>query len=222
MKYLSVFDIVGPSMIGPSSSHTAGAVRMGLLARRIYGRKPAWVKFTLYNSFAKTGKGHGTDKALIAGILGYNVNDPRIKNSYEYAREEKINVEFAMMNDPMRHPNAVDIKLYNEASMLISGNSLGAGEVAITSVNRFKVNLRGDYNTLMVFHKDQPGMIWKVTKYIQDAKANIAFLQCDRNEKGGESSMVIGLDSILPDDVISKIQEIAGVYMLRNLEVLEK
>ena len=222
MKYISIFDIVGPTMIGPSSSHTAGAVRLGLLARKIYGRKPDWVKFTLYNSFAKTGKGHGTDKGLVGGILGFYVDDPNIKNAYEYAKKEKINLEFTTDIDFNRHPNAVDIKFYNESSMLISGNSLGAGEVQISNINSFNVDLRGDFPTLLLIYKDQPGMLWKITKFIQDASINIASLKCERKEKGREASTTICLDSILPEDLIKKIENIAGVYTVRNIDVLEK
>ena len=222
MKYISIFDIVGPAMIGPSSSHTAGAVRLGLLASKIYKKKPNWVKFTLYNSFAKTGIGHGTDKGLVGGILGLHVDDPAIKDAFKLAKNEKINLEFTTAIDNDRHPNAVDIKFYNESSMLISGNSLGAGEVQISNINNFKVDLRGDFPTLLLIYKDQPGMIWKVTKYIQDANINIASLKCERNEKGREASMTICLDSILDDELLKKIELIAGMYTVRNIDVLQK
>ena len=222
MKYISVFDIVGPSMVGPSSSHTAGAVRLGLLARELYGKKPNWVKFTLYNSFAKTGKGHGTDKGLVAGILGFNVNDPRIKDAFKYAEENGIRVEFSAMEDSDRHPNSVDFKLYNNTSMTVSGNSLGAGEIQISSINGFNVDLRGDFPTLLLIYKDQPGMIWRVSKFIQDAHINIATLSCERKEKGQEASMSICLDSILPDNIIKKIEDIPGMYTVRNIDMIEK
>ena len=154
--------------------------------------------------------------------MGFFVDDPRIKDAYKYAKKEKINIEFTTEIDPDRHPNAVDIKLYNESSMLISGNSLGAGEVQISNINSFKVNLRGDFPTLLLIYKDQPGMIWKVSKVIQDAKINIASLTCERNEKGKEASMTICLDSILTDELVKKIEDIAGMYTVRNIDVLEK
>lgn len=222
MKYISILDIIGPTMIGPSSSHTAGAVRLGLLARNIYGKKPGWVKFTLYNSFAKTGKGHGTDKALIAGILGFKVDDPRIKNSYEFAKQEAIHVEFETKNDSSRHPNAVDFTLYNETSMLISGRSLGAGEVEINNVKGFKASIRGDLPTLFMIHKDKPGMLSKVTKILQDENVNIATLHCERNEKGKEAAMTICLDSMPSAEIISQIENIPGVYIVRIIDVIEK
>jgi L-serine dehydratase len=222
MKYISILDIIGPSMIGPSSSHTAGAVRLGLLARNIYGSKPGWVKFTLYNSFAKTGKGHGTDKALIAGILGFNVDDPRIRNSYEYAKNESIQIEFAAEDDPLRHPNAVDFTFYNEASMFISGKSLGAGEVEIDNIKGFKASIRGDLHTIFIIHKDKPGMLSRVTEFIQEANLNIATLLCERNEKGKEAAMTICLDSVPSEDLINSIQNISGVYIVRSIDVLKK
>ena len=222
MKYISILDIIGPSMIGPSSSHTAGAVRLGLLARNIYGKKPGWVKFTLYNSFAKTGKGHGTDKALIAGILGFKVDDPRIKNSYEFAKQKSILVEFETKNDPERHPNSVDFTLYNETSMLISGKSLGAGEVEIDNIKGFKSNIRGDLPTLFIIHKDKPGMLSKVTEFIQESNLNIATLHCERNEKGKEATMTICLDSVPSKETMAKIEDISGVYIVRSINVIEK
>jgi len=222
MKYISILDIIGPTMIGPSSSHTAGAVRLGLLARNIYGKKPGWVKFTLYNSFAKTGKGHGTDKALVAGILGFKVDDERIKNSYDFAKKEEIHIEFEKKDDPSRHPNAVDFTLYNESSMLISGNSLGAGEVEIDGIKGFEASIRGDLQTLFMIHKDKPGMLSNVTKLLRDENVNIATLHCERNEKGKEAAMTICLDSPLTPETIAKIENISGVYIVRSIDVVEK
>ena len=222
MKYISILDIIGPTMIGPSSSHTAGAVRLGLLARNIYGKKPGWVKFTLYNSFAKTGKGHGTDKALIAGILGFKVDDFRIRNSYEFAKQESILIEFETKNDLSKHPNAVDFTFYNETSMFISGKSLGAGEVEIDNIKGFEASIRGDLPTLFIIHKDKPGMLSKVTKLLQDENVNIATLHCERNEKGKEAAMTICLDSPPSEEIIDAIQNISGIYIVRSINIIEK
>lgn len=222
MKYISIFDIVGPSMVGPSSSHTAGAVRLGLLARKIYGKKPSKVRFTLYNSFAKTGKGHGTDKGLLGGILGFNVNDPEIKNAFRHAADAGLDAEFVFSADTMRHPNAVDIDFLDEFSLSVSGNSVGAGEILVTSVDNYNVRLRGDLPTLILIYKDQPGMIWRVTKVIQTSDINIATLSCERKEKGQTAFMSICLDGLLPEDKVREISEIPGMYMVRNVEALEK
>ncbi len=222
MKYISIFDIVGPIMVGPSSSHTAGAVRLGYLARKVYNQKPDYVKFTLYNSFAKTGKGHGTDKGLLGGILEFDVDDTRIRDAKKIAQKQKISFEFDIADDASRHPNSVDILFSGDNTMKISGNSLGAGEVQITEINDFKVDLRGDLPTLLLIYKDQPGVIWKVTKVIQQADINIASLNCDRMAKGQEASMSICLDSVVPDKVIEKIKNLSDMYLVRNIEPLKK
>lgn len=221
MSYISIFDIVGPSMIGPSSSHTAGAVRLGLFARKIYGNEPKKVKFTLYNSFAQTGKGHGTDKGLVGGILGLNVEDEKIKNAFELAAESGLEFEFKKEVDHARHPNSVDIEFLDN-QMLVSGNSLGAAKVSIVSIDGYKVDLRGDYPSLILVYKDQPGMISKVTKYIQNVNVNIATLDCARKERGREAFMSICLDSVLPVVAVEQIKQISSVYYLRSIDVLEK
>ena len=147
MKQTSIIDIISPVMVGPSSSHTAGAVRLGLLAKNIYNEIPDKVVFKLYNSYAQTGKGHGTDKGLLAGVLG-------------------LSVEFQFYEDFNRHPNAVEIIFEGRRNMVISGNSVGAGEVEITNIDGFSVSLTGKYNTLLLVYKDVPNMISRVTNSI--------------------------------------------------------
>ena len=129
MRYISIFDIIGPIMIGPSSSHTAGAIRMGLFARKIFGKNPEKVLFRLYNSFAKTGLGHGTDKGLLGGVLGFNVDDSKIKSSFDYAREQGVEYSFEYLTRDERHPNSVDIIFKDKDGsilMEISGKSVAA------------------------------------------------------------------------------------------------
>lgn len=222
MKYISIFDIIGPSMIGPSSSHTAGAVRLGLLASKIYGKKPSKVKFTLYNSFAKTGKGHGTDKGLIGGILGFTVEDPDIRNAYSFAEKNNIIIEFLSKDDSSRHPNAVDIEFSGDEKLIVSGNSIGGGEIEITSIDDYKTSLRGDYATLILVHKDQPGMISKITGIIQQAGINIAALNCERKERGEEALMSIFLDSSLPPDLLNEIEKLSGIYAVKSFDALKR
>jgi len=222
MKNTSIFDIVGPIMIGPSSSHTAGAVRLGLMARKIYNSELKKVVFTLYNSFAKTGKGHGTDKGLLGGIQGFEVDDTRIKEAHEYAQKAGIKYEFRYKDNPDRHPNAVDIEFLNGSEMSISGNSIGGGEIKITAINGFNVDLDGTLPTLLMVYKDKPGMISKVTGFIQEAQINIATLNCDREAKGETATMTICLDSVLPEDIVDKIKNLPDVYLVRNIDVLRK
>lgn len=222
-KAKTLFDIIGPVIIGPSSSHTAGAVRIGYLAGKIFGSKPDSVKFRLYNSFAKTGKGHGTDKGLLGGVLGYDVDNERIKTAFEDAKKLKIKYKFEYLEDYNRHPNSVDIIFEkNSTKMEISGISVGAGEVAITKINGYKFNINGDYDTLIVIYKDKPGMIYRVTALLQGQNINIATMHCDRNARGQEASMGICVDGYISDYIINELEKIDEVYLIRNIEVLKK
>ncbi len=225
MANSSIFDIITPIMVGPSSSHTAGAVRIGLLAGKIFGsNRPQKVHFKLYNSFAKTGKGHGTDKGLLSGVLGFNVDDTRIKNALDIAKELGVKYSFEYAEDYNRHPNSVDIIFYgreedDDAQIRVSADSLGGAKVVITNINGYQVNLRGDYHTLLLIYKDKPGMIYRVTTLIQDFDINIASMTCDREAKGHNASMSICLDSPLTEDIINSIKTISEIYLIRNIEV---
>ncbi len=222
MNNTSIFDIIGPVMVGPSSSHTAGAVRLGLLAQKIYGELAKEIKITLYNSFAKTGKGHGTDKGLVAGLLGLNVDDSKIKYSLVQAELQGIIINFAYEDSPSRHPNSVDIELTGKNKVTVSGNSLGAGEIEICNIDGFNVSLTGNYHTLVLVYKDQPGIISLVSKYIQDYNINIASLRCDRKSKGEEAAMTICLDEQLADEVLEQISKLPDMYLVRRIEALKK
>ncbi len=221
MKQRSLFDVISPIMTGPSSSHTAGAVRLGLLAKKIYKETPKKVTFTLYNSFAQTGKGHGTDKGLLAGLLGYKVDSEIIKNIFNTKEAQQIEYTYKFENNIDRHPNAVDFLLEGEINMSISGNSVGAGNVEIDKIDDFSTKISGEYNTLLLFYKDKPGMISKVSTLIQAENINIASLDCDRNARGQTASMCICLDSEIPQKIIQGIEKIEDVYFVRNIEKLE-
>lgn len=221
MKQRSLFDVISPIMTGPSSSHTAGAVRLGLLARNIYKDKPQKVTFKLYNSFAQTGKGHGTDKGLLAGLLGFGVDSEHIKNIYDCKEAKGIEYNYEFEQNIDRHPNAVDFILEGKINMTISGNSVGAGNVEIVKIDDFSTRISGEYNTLILFYKDKPGMISKVSTLIQNENINIASLDCDRNARGKTASMCICLDSEISNNIIKKIEEIEDVYFVRNVKRLE-
>ena len=220
----SLFDVIGPVMVGPSSSHTAGAVRIGLLAGRIFGEVPKKVKFELYNSFAKTGKGHGTDKGLLAGVLGMDVDNESIKKVFARAKKMNVDYSFEFFEDYNRHPNSVDITFEHKKlpKMKISGISIGAGEVAITKINGYKFNISGDYDTLVLIYKDKPGMVYRVTSLLQNRYLNISSMHCDRKAKGKEASMGICLDGYVPDNIIDEINKMDDVYLIRKIEVLKK
>lgn len=208
-------------MVGPSSSHTAGAVRLGLLARNIYGLTPKKVTFRLYNSYAQTGKGHGTDKGLLAGILGFSVDDIIIKNIFDSPQAKEIEYRFEFLEDFNRHPNAVDFIFEGQQKMTISGISVGAGNVEITMINGFSVKLSGEYNSLIVIYKDRLGILSKISGIIQTEGINIAAMMCDRTAKGEEASMCICLDGALNYSILEKIKRIDDVYMVRHVGKLE-
>ena len=217
MEQKSLFAVISPIMVGPSSSHTAGAVRLGLMARNIYKNDFSKVKFVLYNSFATTGFGHGTDKGLLAGLLGYTVDDSRIKNIFDLVQGIEYSYEY--VEDISRHPNSVDIII--DDKMTVSGDSVGAGEIRINKINGFSVNIDGTYHTLLLMYKDKPGMISRVSDIIQKQKINIASLHCDRSAKGGNASMYVALDIPVGEDVVEKVREIPDVYFVTNIRKLK-
>ena len=221
MKKSTLFDIISPVMIGPSSSHTAGAVRLGLLAKNIYKNTPKKVVFKLYNSYAHTGRGHGTEKGLLAGVLGLSVDDRRIKNIFESDIAKEIDYSFEYYDNFKYHPNAVEMIFEGENKMFIAGESVGAGEVAIRKIDDFNVKLTGKYNTLILVYKDMPGMISQVTSILQSKNINIASLICDRNAKGKAASMIISIDGNIDSSVVETVEEIPEVYFVSYVEKLE-
>ncbi len=221
MKQGSLFDIISPIMVGPSSSHTAGAVRLGLLAKNIYGLNPKKVSFKLYNSYALTGKGHGSDKGLLAGVLGINVDDTRIKNIFDLPESKEIEYNFEFLEDFNRHPNAVDFIFEGAQKIIVSGDSIGAGNVEINKINNFEVKLSGEYNSLVVIYKDRLGVLSKITGLIQTEGVNIASLICDRTAKGQDASLCACLDAALNYSLVEKIKRIDDVYLVRHVAKLE-
>ena len=221
MRQSSIIDIISPIMAGPSSSHTAGAIRLGLLARNIYNAKPDKVTFKLYNSYALTGKGHGTDKGLLAGVLGLSVDDERIKNIFDMPIAKEIEYEFEFLEDFNRHPNAVDFVFEGGLNFTISGDSIGAGEIVITNINNFSVNLDGKYNTILLVYNDKPGVISRVTGLIQADNVNIASLHCDRSGKGKDASMCICIDGDLSKNCLNDLSDLKNMYIVRYIRKLE-
>ncbi len=217
MKETSVLDIISPVMVGPSSSHTAGAVRLGLLARKIFGEQPEKVTFKLYNSYAQTGKGHGTEKGLLAGVLNYSIDDRKIKTIFE--QDLPIKYKFEYYEDYKKHPNGVDfIFEAGNRRMSVYGESVGAGEVCIRTIDGFSVKLTGKLNTLMLVYDDIPGMISRVTSIIQPI--NIASLHCDRYAKGEGASMCICIDGDLEENKLESLKEIDRVYFVSYIRKL--
>lgn len=213
---MNIFDIIGPVMIGPSSSHTAGAARLGKLARNIFGEEFFQADIILYNSFAKTGKGHGTDKAIVAGILGMEPDDENIKKAIEISREFGIEVNFSF-EDLKRevHPNTARIKLYGkENTMTISGCSLGGGRVMIQDIDGFKTEFTGEFNTIISIQRDKPGIVAYVASYLAQSNINIAQMKLSRKSKGDMALMIIETDEIPPKSVKRDLESHEGIYKI--------
>ncbi|KYH34639.1 L-serine dehydratase, beta chain [Clostridium tepidiprofundi DSM 19306] len=224
MKNYSVFDILGPVMIGPSSSHTAGAARLAKIAAIIAGKNIKSVNFVLHGSFAKTYKGHGTDKALVAGILGMDPWDTRLKNSFEIAKERGLNFEFTEEDLGDVHPNTVKFLITKQSGRIveIKGSSIGGGNILIFEVDGEPVEFTGEYPTLIITHKDVPGMISKVSTIIYDEGINIAFMNVYRNSRGLGAVMVFETDTIVPDEVLSKIKKMGNINTIKRINPLKE
>lgn len=211
---MNIFDIIGPVMIGPSSSHTAGAVRLGNLARNILGEKPEKARITLYNSFASTGKGHGTDRALVAGILGFLPDDERIKGAFEEAK--KTGMEFQLLDGGNRsdlHPNTAEFCLKGlENTARVIGASVGGGRVMVSFIDDFKAEFSGEYHTVITIHKDIPGMISNVTTCLSKRKINIAQMRVSRESRGEKALMIIEADEELPGGIKEELEKMDGIY----------
>ena len=210
MSFISVFDVLGPNMIGPSSSHTAGAAVIGALAGKIMTPPIKKVEFTLYGSFAKTYQGHGTDRALLGGVMGFATDDTRIRDSFRIAQERGIAYTFTPNETETDiHPNTVDIRMENEAGqvMTVRGESLGGGKVRIVRINGVSVDFTGEYSSVIVIQQDQPGVVAHITKVISDLGINIAFLRLFRDAKGHTAYTIVESDSRLPEDILDALRE---------------
>ncbi len=210
MAFISVFDVLGPNMIGPSSSHTAGAAIIAYLAQKMIAPPLRRADFRLYGSFAKTYRGHGTDRALVGGILGFSADDERIRDSFALARQQGL--EFRFIPDETEtdvHPNTVEIRMENAAGrvMTVRGESLGGGKVRIVGINGVKVDFTGEYNALIVVQRDKPGVVAHITKILSDRDVNIAFMRLFREQKGHTAYTIVESDQRLPEGVDALLLE---------------
>jgi len=219
MKNYSVFDILGPIMVGPSSSHTAGAARLGKIASIIAGENIASVQFVLHGSFAKTYKGHGTDRALVAGILGMDPWDDRLKESMLIAMQQGLGIEFVEGDLGDVHPNTVKFIITKKSGRIVEimGSSVGGGSILIFEVDGQPVEFTGNYPTIIISHKDIPGMISKVSTILYDGNINIALLKVYRNSRGLEATMVFETDTIAPKSVLDEIKSLLYIYNIRQI-----
>lgn len=219
MKYRSAFDIIGPVMIGPSSSHTAGAAKIGRVARTLFEKQPKKAIISLYGSFAKTYKGHGTDMALVAGLLDFDTFDERIPKALEIAQESGLEVIFQPEEAVPEHPNTVKINLFDGQSELeIIGISIGGGTIEITEINSFKLKLSGD-PAILVIHNDRFGIISSVTSILSKYEINIGHMEVSRKEKGETAIMVIEVDEKIGDVVIEGLKQLD--HVTRVIRIVE-
>ena len=210
MSFISVFDVLGPNMIGPSSSHTAGAARIAYLAQKMINGPLVRVDFTLYGSFARTYRGHGTDRALLGGIMGFDTDDMRIRDSFQVAEEKGITFCFVPNEEETDvHPNTVDIHMVNAAGqeMTVRGESLGGGKARISRINGVDVDFTGEYSAVIVIQKDRPGVVAHITKVLSDRGVNIAFMRLFRKAKGEIAYTIVESDGRLPEDVAKKLED---------------
>jgi len=215
MSFISVFDVLGPSMIGPSSSNTAGTAIIAFLAQKMLQGSLKKVEFILYGSFAKTYEGHGTDRALLGGIMGFHTDDTRIRDSFDIARQRGLEYHFTVNETETDvHPNTVDIIMTNTSgqTMTIRGESLGGGKVRIVRINQVEVNFTGEYSAVIVVHQDKPGVAAHITKCLSDCNVNIAFMRLFREAKGNTAYTIVESDGRLPENITEALTENYNVH----------
>ncbi|MCI1695094.1 L-serine ammonia-lyase, iron-sulfur-dependent subunit beta [Aneurinibacillus aneurinilyticus] len=221
MKYRSVFDIIGPIMIGPSSSHTAGAARIGLLARNLFGNQPTRADILFYGSFAKTYKGHGTDIAIVGGILGFDTFDKRITESLSIAQEQHVDIIIRTSDDIPNHPNTARVTISDETKTIsVCGISIGGGKMEITEVDDFPVRITGDMPTLLVWHEDRYGMVAAVSEVLAAHKINIGYMDMARKSRGAEALMVIETDQVASETICQKLCVLPYINRVSSIPAL--
>lgn len=222
MNNLSAFDIIGPVMIGPSSSHTAGAVRIGNLAKEIVDNQFKEVKIHFHGSFKETYQGHGTDKAIIGGLLGLKTDDSKIKESFKLAKEQGFKFEFFPADLDDVHPNTMKLEIIDQDDIktTIVASSIGGGNIIVTELNGTEVKLKGEYYTLITFHSDEPGLIAKISEILQIYNLNIAEMEVLRKEKGSQATAIINLDQKVEKHILKLLSDIPGINNLKLVKPL--
>ena len=217
---VSLLDIIGPVMVGPSSSHTAGACRLGLLARCLVGGTPQSARIELHGSFARTGEGHGTDKAIVAGLMGFRPDDDRIRTALEIADKEGLDFRFEKTTlDDDAHPNSVRMTLdRNDRHAVMTGASLGAGRVLVSDIDGYPVEVTGNYNTIVLVAEDIPGSVARIATLLANHRLNIATLRLTRQQRGGDAFMVIEIDDEPGPEVRDEIRALPWVRWAFRLD----
>lgn len=210
---MNIFDIVGPVMVGPSSSHTAGAVKIGYTSRKLLAEPVQKAEILLYGSFLATGRGHGTDRAILAGLLGMLPDNPDIPRSFELAKKAGMEFTFGEAKLKNAHPNSVQLLLTgkNSRRLEIVGESLGGSLINIAQIDGLSANFSAEYPTLIVHNLDQPGHIAEVTSMLSHKSVNIASMQLYRSSRGGNAVMVIECDQEVPAESIKWLEHLEGI-----------
>jgi len=221
MKYTSIFDVIGHIMVGPSSSHTAGACQIAYVARLLFGKKPTTVKIGLHGSFAETYKGHGTDIAIIAGLLGFTPEDDMIKNAFEIAEKEGLNYSFEFVDLGVDyHPNSVSIEMIDGADkMNVIGSSIGGGNIIIKEVDSLEAGFGGEPNTLVILNHDKIGALVNIANTLQKLKLNIGAMKISRNLKKKIALTWLEADTAIPEDLIDALIKHSEIIWVRIINV---
>lgn len=216
---MNIFEILGPVMVGPSSSHTAGAVRIGYVCRKLMGEKIVTADIELYGSFLLTGKGHGTPQAIVAGLLGMTPDDARIPDSFEIAKAQRLKFTIGEAKLKEAHPNSVLLKLTGESGkeLEVIGESLGGSIINIAQIDGLPANISGDYPTLIASNMDVPGMVAKVSKVLFEAKINIAQMHLYRASRGKNSVLIAECDQEIEDKTLNDIRDLDGIMKVSYL-----
>ena len=219
---MNIFDVVGPVMVGPSSSHTAGAVRIGYIARKLLAEQPRKGQINLYGSFLATGEGHGTKKAIVAGLLGMQTDDERIPMAFELAKQQGVDVSFGEANLKDAHPNTAQLILQGISGQTIEvvGQSVGGGRINIASIDGIETNFSGDYPTLVVHNQDGPGYVSAVSTLLTEQGINIAYMQLYRSNRGGDAVMVAECDQEVPQHVMERLKQVDGIGKVTYLGMM--
>lgn len=216
---MNIFEILGPVMVGPSSSHTAGAVRIGYVCRKLMGEKIVTADIGLYGSFLLTGKGHGTPQAIVAGLLGMTPDDAKIPNSFEIAKAQGLKFTIGEAKLKEAHPNSVLLKLTGESGkeLEVIGESLGGSIINIAQIDGLPANISGDYPTLIASNMDVPGMVAKVSKVLFEAKINIAQMHLYRASRGKNSVLIAECDQEIESKTLNDIRDLDGIMKVSYL-----
>lgn len=220
---MNLLDIIGPIMVGPSSSHTAGAVKIGLVSRKLMVEKVVKADIYFHGSFLATGKGHGTDKAVVAGLLGIAVDDSRVPFSFEIAEQEGLEFHITGIDLGDAHPNTVKLNLTGESGKKIEiiAASIGGGQIEVCEIDGLSASFGGNYPTIIVNHKDIPGRVTAVTSRLSESNVNIATMKLYRTVRGGDAVMIIECDHEVPVETVKSLEELEGIIKVTYLSLQE-